>query len=382
MKIIVRAVCIISLCIAAMGCRPKTHTTLPVVNVQEVKESDDLSQFVHIQQLIVLEEADGGLLIHPDKAFILHDGSMVFKDKGNRILKFSATGSFLGKIGLRGRGPQEYNLCRDITLSRNGKELSVMDLGNILTFNAIDGSFIRRTEIPHHNYDEFCPGPESGFYLFSASPDTEDYSVLHEHNVITSISADGSILSETLPRKDYLLNVALLTRSYKGTTLLRPLEGENIAYELSEAGVRPFFSIDLGSLSCPAGYLVNNGLPDMERYIKSKYYKMALYLHDTERSLYFESMGPHGVNFHYVTDQLGRVICAWRGEVTDPSPTLILTSDPQSFYALVFDINSKISMPEEDCNPLDRIILQEIRKQKTPVNENPLLVKLSFAGEE
>ena len=87
-------------------------------------------------------------------------------------------------------------------------------------------------EIPHHNYDEFCPGPDGGYYLFSAGPDTEDYSTLNDHNVLTLISPDGSLVSGCVPRKDYILNVSLFTRTCTGTTFLRPLEGENILYEI------------------------------------------------------------------------------------------------------------------------------------------------------
>ena len=299
-----------------------------------------------VEDVTVFEEAENGMLIHPDKAFILEDGSIVLKDKGHRILKFAADGSFSGTIGMRGRGPQEYSICKDISLSVDGNELSVMDLGNILTYDAHDGHFIRRMEIPHHNYDEFCPGPDGGYYLFSAGPDTEDYSTLNDHNVLTLISPDGSLVSGCVPRKDYILNVSLFTRTCTGTTFLRPLEGENILYEIDGNDIRPVLSIDFGDLRTPAGYLANNGMMDMPRYIMSKYFKMALYFHNTADAVCFGCMGPEGKEYHCVADLNGRTCIAWKDVENDPSPTVIMTSDKDCFYALVYNVEAKLSMQE------------------------------------
>lgn len=352
--------------------------SIPIIYIQDLKETDNLTDIVSVQDLIVLEESEEGMLIHPDKAFLLPDRSFIFKDRGNRILKYSFDGSFSRTIGQRGRGPQEYNLCRDIALSQDGRELNVMDLGNIITYDAGDGHFIRRIEIPHHNYDEFCFGPNGGFYLFAASPDLENYSTILKHDLLTLISSDGALCNQLLPRQDYILNVALLSRSSRGTTYLRPLEGENILYEITESCIRPLLKVDFGSLQSPTGFLTNNGSLDMERYIMSRYYKMALYFHDTQQSLYFGCMGPNGVGFHNVVDPVELNGYTWKDSETDPSPTLILTSDTKALYAMVFNLESKMKMDEAILNPLDRVIMREVKKRQTPINGNPLLAKISF----
>lgn len=302
----------------ASGCGKK-ESALPQIRIQDIPETEDLTSAVRVDRLVVLEETDDGLLMHPDKAFVLSDGSMVFKDMGSRVLKFSADGTFAGTIGIKGRGPQEYNICRDIALSRDGKELSMLDLGYILTYDALDGHFLRKIEIPHHNYDEFCCGPDGGFYLFSAGPDTEDYTKLQEHDVFTLISSDGEPVLQTLPRKDYIMNVSLFTRSCKGTTYLRPLEGENFLYEVSGEDVSPVLSVDFGSLQSPSGYLANNGAMDVPKYIMSK-----------------------------------------------------------SFHALVYDLESMLAKEDKDLNPLDRVIMQEVRKQNVQANGNPVVAKFSY----
>lgn len=360
------------------GCG-RNDASVPAIRVQEIRSTDDLSSTISVNSLIVMEESDNGLLVHPDKAFILPDGSFIFKDKGSRILKFSSDGTFDCRIGLRGRGPQEYSLCRDIALSRDGAELSVMDLGRILTYSAGDGRFIRKIEIPQHNYDEFCCGPDGGYYLSATAPEREDYTSLQPHDVLTLISSDGSPVLQAVPRKDYIMNAALFSRTSKGTVFLRPLEGENLLYEVTDEGIMPVMSVDFGSLQSPSGYLVNNGKPDMAQYIMSKYYKMALYFHDTDNALYFGCMGPEAAGLHYLTDASGKNGCAWRDMPDDPSPTMVVASDSQSFYALVFDVKSKIDLADKELNPLDRVIVQEVRRRNLPVNDNPLMAVFSYS---
>lgn len=379
MKGVLKICCALSLALlVSAGCDQKKKPELPSVDIQGIRQTDDLSEIVRIDGLTVLEESDGSMLVHPDKAFVLADGSLILKDMGSRILKFSPDGSFAMTIGRRGRGPQEYSLCRDIALSVDGSELSVMALGDILAYDAGDGHFIRRTEIPRHNYDEFCYGPDGGFYLFSASQDMEDYSELQAHDLLTLISPDGAEVLKTLPRQDYIMNVSLFTRSGKGNTWLRPLEGENILYELTESGIKPVLSVDFGNLQSPSGYMANNGAMDLQRYIMSRYYKMALYVHDTDEALYFGCMGPDAKGLHYVTDLSGQKGCSWADREDDPAPTMILASDRQSFHALVFDVETKLSADAEALNPLDRAIMQEVRGREIQPNGNPLLVRLSF----
>lgn len=174
------------------------------------------------------------------------------------------------------------------------------------------------------------------------------------------------------------MNVALLSRTSKGTVFLRPLEGENLLYEVTDEGIMPVMSVDFGSLQSPSGYLVNNGKPDMAQYIMSKYYKMALYFHDTDNALYFGCMGPEAAGLHYLTDASGKNGCAWRDMPDDPSPTMVVASDSQSFYALVFDIESKIALADKELNPLDRVIVQEVRRRNLPLNDNPLMAVFSY----
>ena len=367
------------------GCADGGRTSdMPVVSVQEITLSNDISDVVRIDGLTLLEESDGSFLIHPDKAFVLPDGSVIFKDKGHRILKFSAGGEFLGTIGKRGRGPQEYNLCRDISLSPDGKELSVMDLGGIVTYDASDGSFLRKISIPQHNYDEFCYAEDGGYFLFSASPDMEDYSDATGHDVLTRISPEGEAICSCLPRKDFILNTELFTRSCKGSIFLRTLEGENILYEINGNDIRPVLQIDFGSLQSPEGYLSDNGVMNMQRYIESRYYKMAMSFHDTENSIYFECMGPRGSDIHYVIRPDGKAVCSWKSPDNDPSPSLVLASDTKSFYVLVFDPEGKAATASsgdktlEDMNPVDRAVIMEMKSKGKAPNGNPLLARISF----
>lgn len=374
----IKAFICVSLFFVVCGCHRSTDKNIPIIQIQDIKKYDDISYLITVDDMVVLDDSDNGIIIHPDKAFVLPDGNIVFKDKGHRILKFSSTGEYMGQIGARGRGPQEFSLCRDIALSPDGDELSILDLGHILSYDSASGGFLRRIEIPHHNYDEFCYGADGEYILFSASPDTEDYSTFIEHDLLTVISSDGHETCTKLPRKDYILNTSLFTRSYRGITYLRALEGENVLYELDGSSVQPLIEVDFGSLQSPFGYLSSNGVLDMSRYVESKYYKMALNFHDTEDAIYFGCMGPNGSEMQFIVGPHGSPAFSWKVRDDDPAPSMVITSDSNAFYVMIYDVESKYEMEETMLNPLDRLIIGEIKRQNIVFNGNPLLAKIAI----
>ena len=78
----------------------------------------------------------------------------------------------------------------------------------------------------------------------------------------------------------------------------------------------------------------------------SKYFKMALYFHNTADAGWFGCMGPEGKEYHCAADLNGRTCIAWKDMENDPSPTVINTSDKDCFYALVYNVEAKLSMQE------------------------------------
>ncbi len=55
-----------------------------------------------------------------------------------------------------------------------------------------------------------------------------------------------------------------------------------------------------------------------------------------------------------------------------------MTSDKDCFYALVYNVEAKLSMQESELNPFDRVVMDEVSSRTVPVNGNPILAKVSF----
>ena len=359
------------------GCVSKTSGIPTVMPLGQCEPLENLSGIVDSLDFIILEESDNSILTYPDKIIVLPKKSLLVKDRGGKIFHFSPEGQFLRKIGTKGRGPMEYMSVQDICVSKDGKEVHILDLGSIVSYDISTGGFLRKLPIPHHNYDEFCPNESGGFYTISASPDFDNFDFGKDHSVLTVLSENGEVDKTMLPRKDYILNVSLITRSYKGSYYIRPLEGEDILYELSER-LYSRASISFGNNSSPKYYAVDNGRLNIERYVESRYYKTILNFHDTMRNEYFACIGPNGNCTNFVMDGDFQKGVSWVDKIYDETPAVVAASDENFYYIIVYDVKSYLSKSDDEINPMTRLIVLRIEESKLTVNDNPLVVRMSI----
>ena len=359
-------------CMAGCG-RESAETVYPLKIAEAVT---DLSESVADVRLILLDEVPEGMMTYPAKMLLLSDGSMVFKDSGARILRFGADGRFLGRIGAKGRGPGEYNKVQDLCVEPGTDNVCVLDMGHILRYGK-DGSFIDKTDTPQHNYDEFCSDGKGGFWLVAAAPDTDTYDFTEPFDVLTHLPAGTSEPSETqVRRRDYIMPVSLVSQAADGSSWLRPLEGENVLYRVG-ADVRPAVRFDFGEMGVPLHYMINNGMPDFGRYIPSSYYKNFLYLHDTKDAMYFAVAGPQAVYHHFVFNSAFTKGITWTDLDDSDTPTLVMASDDEAFYAVLFTPEAFLTMAPEQLSPLNRVVAAKLREGGVELNGNPLVAKIS-----
>lgn len=358
------------------GCGPKDVKKIRPLEIAE-KVTDLTSRIANIR-LIRLEEGDESMLTYPTKMFILSDESIVLKDSGGKILRFDSQGNYLGRIGARGRGHGEYTKLQDICIEPVTENVCVLDIGQILRYDVREGTFIDRIEIPRHNYDEFCSDRNGGFWLFAAAPDYDSFDFGDSFKMLNHISPYGGNPDKVLlPRKDYVMNMSLITSSYNGSCLLRPLEGENILYSIGES-IKPLACFDFGKKGVPLHFMINDGKPDFARYMPSDYFKSVLYVHDTERGYYFSVIGPGAVMHNYLFSSDYSRGVTWEDLPDTNTPSIVMTSTRDYYCVMVFTASQLLQMELGELSPLNRVIVQQIKNTDMKLNSNPLIAMISF----
>lgn len=358
------------------GCGPEDVEKIHPLEIAE--KVTDLTAQIDDIRLIRLEDVDEGLLTYPTKMFILSDESIILKDSGGKILRFDTNGNYLGRIGMRGRGYGEYTKLQDICIEPGTENLCVLDIGQILRYDVREGSFIDRIEIPRHNYDEFCSDGKGGFWLFAAAPDYDSFDFGDSFKMLNHIPLHGGNPDqELLPRKDYVMNMSLITGSYNGSSLLRPLEGENILYSIGES-IKPIACFDFGEKGVPLHFMINNGVPDFARYMPSDYYKSVLYVHDTGKDSYFSVIGPKAVMYNYLFSSDYSRGVVWEDMPDTNAPSIIMASTRDYYYMMVFTAPQLLQMELGELSPLNRVVVQQIKNTEFKLNNNPLIAMISF----
>ncbi|MBQ1624348.1 MAG: hypothetical protein II097_07250 [Bacteroidales bacterium] len=352
---------------------PGCDKTLPVsiAPLDQSKELTDLSGIIDCVKLVQLESLPDNKLGYPDKVLVLQDGSFVLKDKrcNIKVQKYSRDGKYLCGFG----GGEKV---QDICLGED-QSVCILGLGNIVRYDSRNGAFLDSLAIPLHNYDEFCRDGHGGYWIFAAAPDFDHYDFDTPFPTLYHFPAGASEpTEELLPRKDYIMNTALITQAADGSSLLRPLEGENILYSLGKK-VRPLASFDFKEKAIPRHYMIYDGFPDYGRYMPSAYFKYVLYVHNTTRDFYFATIGPGGDLYNFVFTNKGSSGICWKDLRDTDTPSVVRASDKEGYYVLVYDAGGLVTLPPEKLSPLNRIIVEKIRHDGLSLNGNPLIAKIT-----
>lgn len=158
----------------------------------------DLSTFISEIDFIALETSDECTIGDINKV-LSDEGSYIIHDKDNHaIFRFDEEGKFLNRIGVIGRGPQEYTESWDVSLDRLKKEVSVLDLaGRKILRYKYDGTFVGSKKMKflykQHEYTV------TGFVTHTqgssnkATPEVDGYCLAfsdEDHNVTGTAIAD------------------------------------------------------------------------------------------------------------------------------------------------------------------------------------------------
>ena len=209
---------------------------------------DDLLPYIDSVEVVPLETTGKALIGLVGKILLLPNGNVLIKSTASMFM-FSPEGKFLFQIGKNGRGPEEYLTIDDVCLSQDARELWILGGCEIVKYSTETGRFIRKTtlELPEicNGFDAIASGPGHSAFLYYC-PQMDENNFSEDFYCLYRYDEQGRILQKFLPRKDYGLNIALITQTSDNRYILRPQDSDNICYYLSDSLPVPRVKIDFG----------------------------------------------------------------------------------------------------------------------------------------
>ena len=336
---------------------------------------DDLLPYIDSVEVVPLETTGKALIGLVGKILLLPNGNVLIKSTASMFM-FSPEGKFLFQIGKNGRGPEEYLTIDDVCLSQDARELWILGGCEIVKYSTETGRFIRKTtlELPEicNGFDAIASGPGHSAFLYYC-PQMDENNFSEDFYCLYRYDEQGRILQKFLPRKDYGLNIALITQTSDNRYILRPQDSDNICYYLSDSLPVPRVKIDFGKET-----IKNRYSSDLQTYLRSDYYKMPVYIYDTRDYFYFSYWGPEATDCYCIHSFKNSKTITWERKGDDADGMFMIGgADKDFFYGIYNDYRDwdEILLNRQDL--LKRAIIQKTHL-RIPEDSNPLLVKVKF----
>lgn len=358
--------------------RLENETIQTIVPLKTTTYTDDFSLFVDTLIFIPVQSSSGDIISVVSKILIDNNDNFILKDEILGIQVIDETGQYIGSIGNKGRGPGEYTDITDMCITPDGEYIWLLHSSGVSKYKISDGKFVLKINFEQVNYDAICASDNGGFYLFSSNP--PDESNFEEHfYALTQFDNNGVKIREFLPRKDFVFTQGIFTQSYDKSTIMRPQEGDNIAYKIGK-DIIPFLKIDFQQQAIPLKYIFNNGgdlFEGMKNYLFSDYYKLPIHIHDTKEHLYFSSIGPDALQNDFVLSKSNNKGFRWAYESSNNDPFFIMASDSNYFYTVIYCDSSDIKDNKSKTTTLREFILNKLAQIHSYTN-GAFIVKLRF----
>ena len=336
---------------------------------------NDLLPYIDSVEVVPLETTGKALIGLVGKILLLPNGNVLIKSTASMFM-FSPEGKFLFQIGKNGRGPEEYLTIDDVCLSQDARELWILGGCEIVKYSTETGQFIRKTtlELPEicNGFDAIASGPGHSAFLYYC-PQMDENNFSEDFYCLYRYDEQGRILQKFLPRKDYGLNIALITQASDNRYILRPQDSDNICYYLSDSLPVPRVKIDFGKET-----IKNRYSSDLQTYLRSDYYKMPVYIYDTRDYFYFSYCGPEATDCYCIHSFKYNKTITWERKGDDADGMFMIGgADKDFFYGIYNDYRDwdEILLNRQDL--LKRVIIQKTHL-RIPEDSNPLLVKVKF----
>lgn len=375
-------------------CGAKQNSLLSDVSVektfyplQQCKAVQNIAPYIDKIEVVQLEATPKSMLGEVNKLLLRPDGAFGLLTHSG-IMIFDAQGKFQARAGRIGHGPGEYLKLNDICLTADGQYiLALSAFGTVLQYRADNGAYVK-TIAPspklEYSCDGIAPGPGNGFYLYADNPaNADDFDT--PFDCLLRYDSEGKLTSQGLPRIDFGLQVAAITQSAGNSYILRPQEGDNIAYKTDAQGrFAPWVRIDFGDKAIPSGYVKKQGgsvWTHLQDFLRADYYKLPLYLEQTKNAFYFTAAGPEAQTHEFLCFTGTEKGIRWTKTTASATPFIIRGADDEWFYGLYDDPKTYDAGELAKLPPLKRYLIEQIGLQLTE-DKNPPIVKIRFKTNE
>ena len=360
----------------------ENQPVLTIMPLQTAVSVSDLRSFIDTVIFIPLINDSNNLISEVSKILIDNNTNILLLDHMQGVKLVDQNGVFIRNIGAKGRGPGEYQDIEDLSISSDGEYLLVLQPTGVLKYRISNGKFINKINLSGKNYDAICSSEDGGFFLFSSNP-AEESNFDKPFYALTLFDIKGNIKREFLPRKDFVFTQGIFTQSYDKSTIMRPQEGDNIAYKIRKE-IIPFLKIDFKNYAIPPKYIFKDGgdlFEGMKNYLFSDYYKLPIHIHDTKDYIYFSSIGPSALQNDFVFSKSNNKGFRWVYERSDRDPLFIMASDSTYFYTVIYRDREDLKVGSSKNANLRDFIMYKL-SQMPNSNHDAFIVKMKFCNNE
>ena len=359
------------------SCTGKEDQNVTLVSPLDCRITEDIASRVSVIEPLCLVLPEEEHLASIQKVLIDSNHDYIVMDSRKNVYRFSREGKFISRIGRQGRGPGEYAALMDIALDRLGKNIFLLSLGQLTEFSET-GEYINTYPLPSINYDALAPS-SSGFFLIVSAPNQRPEDLTQGHDLVHVYSlSEKKVISKFLKRNEHVINTDLFSYSYGQGYFLRPLEGENVLYYVSDDELEPCFKVDFGRQASPEHYALEGNQFDISKFVMSPYYKMVSHYQRTSNVQYFSAIGPDAEIHHFVFNNDGSPLFSWVDKSFKIAPIYAVSSDESFFYFGVDDPQALFDLPEKEKDPMVRAIVGMTMGSDEISKDFPWLVRIAF----
>jgi len=299
-KLIIGVVCILMV----LSCRQQSNNNM-LSNIKptifKIKDPNEIyfnwDSVINIDSVIPLETTSKSGIGQFYKGLV-HNNKIFMFDRRNHIgLVFNNDGRFIRKIGINGRGPQEYLEFRDFSI--NDDNIYVLDYQKIHCYDIETGQY--QYNIKFHSDKGFNPSnllvfDDNTYYLWNSNPDVWEPNKGKFYRLKKYKGDD--VIAELF---EYKYKTSDDNRFYwdsEGTYYMAPVDGDYNIYKISMDSIYNVFKLDFGNKALSSeeiDKLRNSG--ERNAYLRSNYFKGIYNIFEISNYIYFGCIGPKSYRY-------------------------------------------------------------------------------------
>ena len=326
-----------------------------IVDYKEDTEFD-WNSVLQVEDVIPLETNDSCLLGYASKCILCGDRIVYNDSKQKALYVFDNKGKFIYHIDALGTGDREYSMIKDVIISRDKRNILILDNVSILVFDLATGNYCDRISLDRQlasSFYQFADGGNGSFYFWSIEPENSLY-VWNDGDLSPIKKRDGFPFVCQKFYYDAFGDLNLISDC--GKYSIETVKGDS---------VRLKYSFDFGRWAFPSDKKVRT-VTEWEKIDEQPYFKSLLSAFETKDILYLTTATPER-NLYCVAvqKQTSKVFC---GNQNVDAPVVVIGSDGTSFYGLLYP----------SLFVKDNAISDLIEKCDVSEEGNPLIVKFKF----